>query len=145
YHQFTNTGILNTFHGISTQHRMNNSSTNIRDPLFHQTFSGIDKRTGSADLIIKNNGTLAFDISNNVIGYRGVIISDSSFADDTKWQVQQPGIFFGSFGAAGIRRDHNGIFNVGFSEVIDQYRSRKQVIGWNMEESLNLERMQIHG
>ena len=68
-----------------------------------------------------------------------------AFVDNGQIRIQPFGKRPGSFNPAGIRRDNNHIVPEIISYIIDENRCRKQVVHRNVEKSLDLAGMQIHG
>jgi hypothetical protein len=96
-----------------------------------QRFQCLDyfqNRTSRGDLIIENNRSLSFDISDNVMDNRLLCVIGAPFIKYCQRKPQFDGIMTGPLGTAGIGSYHHTVFCSGFFEIVTQKSSCQKMI-----------------
>ena len=112
-----------------------------REDLFRaktfKRFRVFAERPGGIDNIIQENGCLPFDVSDDIHDVRHVR-ARAPFVDDGQVGVEALGKCPRAFHPAGIRRNHDNIFQLFLPYIFQEYRHGIQVIHRNIKKTLDL-------
>src|SRR5258708_5421433 len=121
------------------------AAVNITGSMFVYHTHSLGQRTGSINLVIYNQGILAFDAPNNTHRFNMTIVADTPLFDNGERSVKTVSELTGFFGKTFVGSDNRKIIEVFVRKITRLENLGRQFINRYIKKTLNLSRVHIHG
>jgi len=143
--KFLDGGGLDPFDGRTGQNGMGRAHRDFQGAFLPEGRGGLHHGSGRVDHVVQQDDALPLDVADDVHDL-GLIGPLASFVDDGQRGTQALAESPGPFHASRIRRDDDQVSSlVVVLDVVQQNRRRVEVVDGDVEESLDLPRVQVHG
>ncbi|MMZ59881.1 hypothetical protein D1872_219400 [compost metagenome] len=122
---------------------MRTASVNFLNPAFLQRVCAQDDGSGRVDNVIDENCGFAFNVPDDIHDLADVGLG-TAFVDNRQRSVEEIRKFTGANDTAMVRRHNDRVLNMLRAEILSQDRYAQHMIHRNIEETLDLHRMQVH-
>ena len=125
---------------------MGDIGRNLRRAAVHQGLGGVAEGAAAVDDVVEQHAAAALDVTDDV-GHLALAGAGAALVDNGQFGVQAAGHGQGADHPAHIRRHDHQLVRLGIVglHVVGQQGRRQQVVGGDVEEALNLARVQVHG
>ncbi len=125
---------------------MGDVGRNFLGPRVHKRLGGVAEGAGGVDDVVEHDQPAAGDVADDV-GDLGLAGRGTALVDDGQAHLQAAGQRQGPDHAAHVRRDDQQVVRhrIVFLDVDRHQRRGLEVVGGDVEEALDLARVQIHG
>src|SRR5262245_23750774 len=126
------------------QHSMRAGGPHFARALIGTGLRALNDRAGRIDHVVEQERALPFDVADNVHDLR-LVGSFAPLVDDGQAGLESLRKGSGTFYTAGIRRHNYELTDCLLRDVLQQHWQRIQMVDRDVEKSLDLTRMKIHG
>jgi hypothetical protein len=142
--QLRNGRILQPIHALLGQQAVRHRRLDAQGPALLQQLGRTDQRARGGGQVVHQQHMPAFHLAHHVDGlHLGRALA--LLAHDGQPRAQHVGIGIGHLQAARVRRHHHQILQITLPQVLHDHRRGKQMVHRDIEKSLDLLGMEIHG
>src|SRR3989338_8709701 len=144
HHQLVEYGFFNVFDCAARQYSVCGVGKDFRRAVFFQRFGGVAQSAGGIHHVVDQDAGTAFNITNDVHHF-GVVGFLAALVDDRQVNTQGLGHSACTHYAADVWGNDHQIFEALVFNIVHQYWGAVDVVYRDIEEALDLIRVQVDG
>src|SRR6185437_11799828 len=135
--------LLDAGDGGAAEHRVGSAGEHAAGAVLHHGLGGLDQGAGGVNDVVEDDGGAPLDIADDVHDFADVH-GDAALVHDGERGIELLGEEAGALDAAGVGGDDGQIGELHAAEAVHQHGRGEEVIHGDVEEALDLGRVQIH-
>ena len=124
---------------------MCHAAKDIFHALFVQRFGGVNYGAAGDDLVVEHQRGLAFDFTDDIHGLADVVVVHPPLFNDGQRGAEALRDITGLLADADVDGHHYQVLNLFGGEIIAQEWQSRQLVHGDIEETLDLTRVQVDG